>query len=60
MGSLSTYNGLNAMAYGYPYNNYNLNQVTPNGLLIWKNSFNYISIYGISPYQLQVIIIDYL
>ena len=30
---LSNYNGLNALAYGFPYNNYNLNQVTPNGLL---------------------------
>ena len=27
--SLSTYNGVNAMPYGYPYNNYNLNKVTP-------------------------------
>ena len=58
MGSLSKYNGLNAMAYGYPYNNYDLNQVTPNGLFIWKNGFNYLTIFGIALYQLQVIIID--
>ena len=25
VGSLSVYNSLNAIAYGYPYNNYNLN-----------------------------------
>ena len=58
VGSLSSYNGLNSMAY-YPYNIYNLSQVTPNGLFIWKNSFNYLTIFGIAPYQLQVIIIDY-
>ena len=54
IGSLSTYNGLNVMAYGYPYNNYNLNQVTPNGLFIWKNGFNYLTIFGIAPYQCKL------
>ena len=65
LGNLPSYNGLNAVALGYPYPNYNLNKVTPNGVFIWKNSFNYLTIYGIqgynfSSYEFQVIIIDYL
>ena len=42
VGGLSVYNGVNALAYGSPYANYNLNQITPNGLFVWKNTFNYI------------------
>ena len=60
LGTLPTYNGLNAVAYGFPYDNFNLNKVTPNGLFIWKNSFDYITVYGKSPFELQVTIIDYL
>ena len=60
LGTLPNYNGLIVMALGYPYPNYNLNKVTPNGLFLWKNTFNYITVYGISGYELQVIIIDYL
>ena len=60
LGILSNYNGLNALAYGYPYNNYNLNQITPNGLFIWKNTFDYITVFGVLPFDLQVTIIDYL
>ena len=59
-GSLSSYNGVNALAYGSPYANYNLNQITPNGLFVWKNTFNYISVYAKQPYDLQCVIIDYL
>jgi hypothetical protein len=57
---LSNYNGLNALAYGYPYENYRLNKITPNGLFIWKVDFDYITIFSISQINLEVIIIDYL
>ena len=41
---LSPCSGLNALAYGFPCNNYNLNQVTPTGtfyghLILTKNIF---------------------
>ena len=58
LGILTSFNGLNALAYGYLYNNYNLNQITPNGF-IWKNTFDYITFFGVSPFDLQVIIINY-
>ncbi len=58
--SLSGNNGLNALAYGYPYENYRLNKITPNGLFIWKVDFNYITIFSLVQINLQVIIIDYL
>jgi hypothetical protein len=29
---------LNAIAYGFPYPNVNMNQITPNGLFVWKNT----------------------
>jgi len=58
--NLSNYNGLNALAYGFPYNNYNLNQITPNGLFIWKYTFNYMTIFSKNQINLQCIIIDYL
>ncbi len=47
--ALNNYNGLNALAYGYQYENYKLNKITPNGLSFGKlielyyyifNSFN--------------------
>ena len=34
LGGLSVFNGVNALAYGSPSANYNLNQMTPNGLFI--------------------------
>jgi hypothetical protein len=37
-----------------------MNQITPNGLFIWKNTFNYITIYSLVQINLQCIIIDYL
>ena len=58
--NLNNYNGLNALAYGFPYPNYNLNQVTPNGLFIWKNTFNYITIFCKTQINLHCMIIDYL
>jgi hypothetical protein len=60
LGNLSNYNGVNALAYGSPYANYNLNQITPNGLFVWKNTFNYISVYAKQQADLQCVIIDYL
>ena len=58
--NLTAYNGLNALAYGFPYNNYNLNQITPNGLFIWKYTFNYMTIFSLNQINLQCIITDYL
>ena len=58
--NLNNYNGLNALAYGFPYPNYNLNQITPNGLFIWKNTFNYITIFCKTQINLHCMIIDYL
>ena len=60
VGNLSVYNGLNAMAYGYPYNNYNLNKITPNNMFIWKNSFDYITFFATSQFDIEAIIIDFL
>ena len=60
VGNLSNYNGINALAYGSPYANYNLNQITPNGLFVWKNTFNYISVFAKQQYDLECVIIDYL
>ena len=59
-GNLAQYNGINAIAFGFPYPNINMNQITPNGLFIWKNTFNYITIYSLVQINLQCIIIDYL
>jgi hypothetical protein len=58
--NLSNFNGLNALAYGFPYDNYNLNQITPNGLFIWKYTFDYMTIFSKNQINLQCIIIDYL
>ena len=58
--NLSGYNGLNALAYGFPYQNYNLDKITPNGLFIWKYTFNYMTIFSKNQINLQCIIIDYL
>ena len=58
--SLTKNNGLNALAYGYPYENLRLNKITPNGLFIWKVDFDYITIFSLLQINLQVIIIDYL
>ena len=57
---LSGDNGLNALAYGYPYENLRLNKITPNGLFIWKVDFNYITIFSHRIINLEAIIIDYL
>ena len=59
-GNLARYNGINAIAFGFPYLNVNMNQITPNGLFVWKNTFNYITIYSLLEINLQCIIIDYL
>jgi hypothetical protein len=59
-GNLAQYNGINAIAFGFPYPNINMNSITPNGLFIWKNTFNYITIYSLVQINLQCIIIDYL
>jgi len=58
--NFSNFNGLNALAYGYPYENYRLNKITPNGLFIWKVDFNYLTIFSKEEVNLQCIIIDYL
>ena len=60
VGNLSIYNGVNALAYGSPYTNYNLNQITPNGLFLWKNTFNHISVFAKQHSDLECVIIDYL
>jgi hypothetical protein len=44
--SLAQYNGLNVIAYAFPYTNTKLNQTTSNGLFILKNSFNFITIFS--------------
>ena len=58
--NLSANNGLNVLAYGYPYENLKLNKITPNGVFIWKVDFNYITIFSKSQVDLEAIIIDYL
>ena len=55
-----TYNGLNAIAYGFPENNYDLNTVTSNGCFIWKYDFNNITFFSNIQANFQAIIIDYL
>ena len=53
-------NGFNVLAYGSP-TNYNLNQVTPNGVFLWAYNFNYISCISFKTgSNFQAIIIDYL
>jgi hypothetical protein len=34
--SLAQYNGINVLAYGFPFSNAKLNQIMPNGKLILK------------------------
>jgi hypothetical protein len=58
--NLSANNGLNVLAYGFPYENLRLNKITPNGLFIWKVDFNYITIFSKFEIDLEAIIIDYL
>ena len=53
-------NCLNVLAYGFPYTNFNLNQVTPNGVFLWAYSFNIISFISVKNGNFQAIIIDYL
>ncbi len=36
-----------------------MNQITPNGLFKWKNTFNYITIYSLNQINLHCLIIDY-
>ena len=58
--SLAQYNGINVLAYGYPFSNTKLNQIMPNGLFIIKKDFNYISIVSKNQVNLLCIITDYL
>jgi hypothetical protein len=58
--SLTNFNELNVIAYGYPYENMRLDKITPNGLFIWKVDFNYVTIFSLVQINLQCIIIDYL
>jgi hypothetical protein len=52
---------VNALAYGFPSsNNMSMNQVTSNNLFLWKNTFNYMTIFCLYPADLQCLIIDYL
>ena len=55
-----SYNGLNVLAYGFPCTNYNLNQVTPNGVFLWAYNFNIISFISVKNGNFQAIMIDYL
>jgi hypothetical protein len=55
-----SFNGLNVLAYGFPYTNYNLNQITPNGVFLWAYNFNIISFISVKNGNFQAIIIDYL
>jgi hypothetical protein len=54
------YNGLNVVAYGFPTNNINLNQVNPNGAFLLAVNFNQISLISNKAASFQAIIIDYL
>jgi hypothetical protein len=36
--SLAQYNGINVLAYGFPFSNTKFNQIMPNGLFILKKS----------------------
>jgi hypothetical protein len=56
----STFNGLNALSYGFPTHNYNLNQVTSNGVFLWAHTFNILSFFSFKSGSFQAIIIDYL
>jgi hypothetical protein len=56
----STFNGLNALAYGFPTNIYNLSQVTSNGVFLWAQTFNILSFFSFKSGSFQAIIIDYL
>jgi hypothetical protein len=58
--NLTANNGLNVLAYGFPYENLRLDKITPNGLFIWKVDFDYITIFSKSQIDLEAIIIDYL
>jgi len=52
---------INALAYGFPSsNNMSMDQVTSNNLFLWKNTFNYMSIFCLYPADLQCLIIDYI
>ena len=52
---------INALAYGFPStNNMAMNQITSNGLFIWKYTFDYITLFSTNPANLQCLIIDYL
>ncbi len=53
--------GLYAVGYGYPYPNIYLDQITPNGLFLIKNTFDYITLFSSrGGVNLQCMIIDYL
>ena len=58
--SLAQYNGINVLAYGFPYSNTKFNQIMPNGLFILKTDFNYITIVSKNQVNLLCIIINYL
>jgi hypothetical protein len=58
--SLAQYNGINVLAYGFPYSNTKFNQIMPNGLFILKKDFNYITIVSKNQVNLLCIIINYL
>jgi hypothetical protein len=58
--SLAQYNGINVLAYGFPYCNTKFNQILPNGLFILKKDFNYITIFSKNQVNLLCIIINYL
>jgi hypothetical protein len=58
--SLAQYNGINVLAYGFPYSNTTFNQIMPNGLFILKKDFNYITIVSKNQVNLFCIIINYL
>ena len=58
--SLAQYNGINVLAYGFPYSNTKFNQIMPNGLFILKKDFNYITIVSKNQVNLLCMITDYL
>ncbi len=57
---LNHYYCLNTLTYGYPYKNYRLNKITPNGLFILKLDFKYVTVFCLLPALLQCVIIYYL
>ncbi len=58
--SLAQYDGINVLAYGFPFSNTKLSQIMLNGLFILENDFSYIRIISKNQVNLLCMIKDYL